>query len=163
MILHKQTKLVSTHANGNCYPTVIATLLQCNPEDVPSFENLYFHKRVDTLRAVYEVFNKELREDSFLKDKQTDMYFEAMNLWITVLNTWLASHGYIKRTFFNNTLQQWLKDNPDKLYGASGKSSRGVDHIVIYKNGVLFHDPHPSDEGLIAGSEYEYEWYEKVI
>lgn len=35
-----------------------------------------------------------------------------------------------------------------ELYIASGRSARGVLHAVIYRNGELAHDPHPSDAGI---------------
>lgn len=60
---------------------------------------------------------------------------------------WLASIGYEED--YIDDIDQWLKDNPDTPYMASGKSARGVDHIVIYMNGKLHHDPHPSNDGLI--------------
>lgn len=38
---------------------------------------------------------------------------------------------------------------------ATGRSSRGVLHSVIVRNGVLWHDPHPSREGLTTLAHYE--------
>lgn len=43
-----------------------------------------------------------------------------------------------------------------KFYVASGKSARGVSHAVIYSNGELAHDPHPSDSGI---ESVERVWY----
>jgi len=41
--------------------------------------------------------------------------------------------------------------NIDGYYIASGPSPRGtIRHSVIYKNGALFHDPHPSNEGIAS-------------
>lgn len=38
----------------------------------------------------------------------------------------------------------------------SGKSPRGnFHHVVIYKNGKLFHDPHPSGEGIETEEAWE--------
>ena len=36
----------------------------------------------------------------------------------------------------------------DNLVLVVGKSQRGVNHSVIYKNGSLAHDPHPSKTGV---------------
>jgi len=36
-----------------------------------------------------------------------------------------------------------------EFYIASGISPRGVRHSVIYSNGQLVHDPHPSNAGVI--------------
>ena len=38
----------------------------------------------------------------------------------------------------------------DGYYLASGKSSRGCYHMVVYKDGQLVHDPHPSNEGIAS-------------
>lgn len=40
----------------------------------------------------------------------------------------------------------------DGLYLASGPSPRGVQHMVVYKNGELFWDPHPSGTGIVVVS-----------
>jgi hypothetical protein len=45
----------------------------------------------------------------------------------------------------------------NSLYMVSGKSQRGVNHICIYKNGELYHDPHPDNTGLLPNSEYSFE------
>jgi hypothetical protein len=37
----------------------------------------------------------------------------------------------------------------DGFYLASGPAERGVSHMVVYRNGELAHDPHPSRAGLI--------------
>ncbi len=43
-----------------------------------------------------------------------------------------------------------------EFYIATGKSPRGVYHAVIYSKGKLFHDPHPSDAGIISVQGIEY-------
>lgn len=43
-----------------------------------------------------------------------------------------------------------------EFYIASGPSSRGVLHSVVYSGGKLVHDPHPSNEGI---SEVRWCWY----
>ena len=37
---------------------------------------------------------------------------------------------------------------PDVLYLASGRSPRGVSHMVVMREGRLIHDPHPSRAGI---------------
>jgi len=49
----------------------------------------------------------------------------------------------------------------DSYYLVTGMSSRGCMHVCIYQNGELFHDPHPSQEGLIDEKHFEY--LEKTI
>lgn len=36
----------------------------------------------------------------------------------------------------------------------AGKSPRGVMHQVLYRNGTLWHDPHPSHDGLLTQTEW---------
>lgn len=43
-----------------------------------------------------------------------------------------------------------------EFYIASGKSSRGFMHAVIYSNGQLVHDPHPSGQGIAAVKYCQY-------
>ena len=38
----------------------------------------------------------------------------------------------------------------DEYYLVSGNTIRNIKHVCIYKNGKLFHDPHPSQQGLIS-------------
>jgi len=42
---------------------------------------------------------------------------------------------------------------PDELVFVSGPSPRGVPHQVLYRNGELWHDPHPSRAGLLSVNE----------
>ena len=44
---------------------------------------------------------------------------------------------------------------PGEVVFAAGPAARGVFHQVLYRDGVLFHDPHPSKAGLVAVSEVE--------
>lgn len=51
-----------------------------------------------------------------------------------------------------------LTDNHkyDGYYMAHGTSPRGVSHVCIYKDGKLWHDPHPSGAGLVSVRSYQY-------
>ena len=42
---------------------------------------------------------------------------------------------------------------PGELLFVAGPSPRGVAHQVLYRDGVLFHDPHPSRAGVLSISE----------
>lgn len=39
--------------------------------------------------------------------------------------------------------------DPGEYLFVAGMSPRGVMHQVIYRDGVLWHDPHPSHDGLV--------------
>ncbi len=71
------------------------------------------------------------------------------NLWIDILMKWLLDHGYEW-----HGLNDHLHDNT--FYLVTGKTERGTVHICIYQNGKLFHDPHPSNKGLVEILNFEY-------
>jgi hypothetical protein len=41
-------------------------------------------------------------------------------------------------------------------YLVAGESARGTIHVCIYKNGALWHDPHPDQSGLLEEDMFEY-------
>lgn len=41
---------------------------------------------------------------------------------------------------------------------AGGFSERGIRHSCIYLDGELFHDPHPSNAGLVSVEDYILVW-----
>ena len=43
--------------------------------------------------------------------------------------------------------------DPGEIVFAAGPSERGVMHQVLYRDGALWHDPHPSRAGLLAVAE----------
>lgn len=47
-----------------------------------------------------------------------------------------------------------------EFYIGSGLSARGVRHSVIYRDGKLAHDPHPSGSGIVA---VEWCWHLEAI
>lgn len=161
MKFHKQEHLVLRNDQGqiiqagSCYPTVIACLLDLELSQVPYFQLLYWSCRgqKENLSKYFKGRYLEGKEVSeFDSDDHRVHNFNnatgmAGHLWNTVKDMWLASIGYTED--YIEDIDAWLIANPDTPYMASGKSSRGVDHVVIYKNGKLFHDPHPSGEGLV--------------
>jgi hypothetical protein len=71
------------------------------------------------------------------------------------------------KNWFHHTLE-FLTKNGWEMYSydeypdwdgyvlVSGKSPRGdFHHVVIYKNGELYHDPHPSNEGIETEEAWE--------
>jgi SPP1 gp7 family putative phage head morphogenesis protein len=55
------------------------------------------------------------------------------------------------RVFFERHGYQLLRQTPppDRFYFVTGTSTQGHEHIVIYCNGVLVHDPNPHGGGLV--------------
>lgn len=99
---------------GNCYPTVLACLLD---------------KEVDN------VF-------------QVQMFYDDYD-WSELLDKYLLGEGY---------RIQYIKEHlmDGSCYMVSGVSPRNpnIDHICIYQNGKLFHDPHPSGDGIITEERF---------
>lgn len=61
--------------------------------------------------------------------------------WFPALTKWLEGLGFM--------LVQWQSETCLPGYClASGISERGVNHQVVFKGGVLAHDPHPSRAGI---------------
>lgn len=150
MIPVTQTKVVVRNSKdemvvrGNCYAACIASILDKTIDEVPNVETL-FHV-----------------DDTF---------------WYIVMRTYLTSIGWeicpdnmfqrfhpnsgfsFDGTDLNGKIPEWY-DYVDRFYLVSGLSPRGVQHMCIYRNGKLIHDPHPTREGLLT-EEY-FESLEKV-
>jgi len=60
---------------------------------------------------------------------------------------WMNAEGYVFERFTAD-------EQPRGFVIANGYSPRGVYHSTIYKDGVLVHDPHPSDAGIRSVQEY---------
>lgn len=70
--------------------------------------------------------------------------------WLAMLCGFMAGRG------------RWIVDldtldqaEPDEVVFVAGPSPRGVMHQVLYRNGVLWHDPHPSGAGLLEVKHVE--------
>lgn len=63
--------------------------------------------------------------------------------WEFAMQDWLEERGigYIRRE------GEYIFDG---YYLASGPSPRGVSHMVVYRDGNLAHDPHPSRAGILS-------------
>lgn len=151
---HKQDKLYNEKAGvrGNCFQTAVACFLEIAINQVPNVEVL---------------FDIPGHED----------------MWLNVMNTWLQNQGYIHRTAdefkcfhlkTNEEKAMWLGrygrahtqdqyELSNMIYFVVGKSPRGVSHIVLYMNGKMIHDPHPSNDGLIPVEDELRSWYFEVI
>ena len=68
---------------------------------------------------------------------------EEAGFWPS-FTTFLRSRGFIYLDLHEHP------SGPDCFYLASGDSPRAIKHTVIYRNGRLVHDPHPSRAGLLT-------------
>jgi hypothetical protein len=176
MKFHRQEHIVIRNESGeiiqggSCYPTVLACLLDLELHQVPYFHLLYWSEKDRKENISKYLQNRYLDGQSIEDFKGKEHHKEnfqrmvsiSLNLWDNVRLFWLASIGYEED--YISDIDQWLIDNPDTPYLASGKSSRGVDHIVIYQNGKLLHDPHPSGEGLkeVWPKDYAFQILKKI-
>jgi hypothetical protein len=106
--------------HGNCFAACVASLLELPLEAMPSF----------------------LSED-----------------WCSNLFSLLKEHGYdFGGSFYPEGADWWprlqaLSPGVDGYYIAGGPSPREWvkrGHAVIYKDGVMVHDPHPSGAGILS-------------
>ena len=72
-----------------------------------------------------------------------ELYDREDVLWTDVLNDWLEEKGFELVYFSEHQF-----DN--SIYMVSGKTERETSHVCLYQNGKLWHDPHPSQSGLIS-------------
>ncbi|RNI26619.1 hypothetical protein EFB08_11415 [Rufibacter latericius] len=71
-------------------------------------------------------------------------HFAAMpdHSWFETMCNWLHDRGYGFEDF------DTVNDSTDYML-VIGPSPRGVSHAVVYKDGELAHDPHPSRSGIL--------------
>lgn len=155
MIKYTQSKVVVRNSenkiiqHGNCYQTAIASLLEIPPTEVPNIETLF--------------------------DIGAGYAYAVMHKWLNNIGMNYNSGAWQFSIFHENNpkikdaehIQEYLRDlsedakltirsqYKDKYYLVSGLSSRGVHHICIYQNGILAHDPHPTQEGIITEEYFE--------
>ena len=72
-------------------------------------------------------------------------HFAAMpdDTWFEFMCNWLWDKGWNIEDF------ETVNDSPEYML-TIGPSQRGVSHAVIYKDGEMVHDPHPSNAGLLS-------------
>jgi len=86
-----------------------------------------------TEAAVASILNIPLEEVPNFRNEGED------NFWDT-FEKFLLSKGFFAFLCPNF--------HPETLYLASGMSNRGVMHMVVYRDGDLYWDPHPSRSGI---------------
>ena len=114
---------------GNCMSATISTLLGIDLREVPSF---------------FEGCNMSEPDCPESGAKFRDN-----------LNRFLASRGFTSICLGQPIPHvEWVTEISRSMPGAlllvGGKSPRGYMHSVIWKNGELWHDPHPEGGGVIA-------------
>lgn len=117
---------------GDCYRTVLACLLDVEPEAVPHFmadPNL-------PVRKLWRQVDAWLLEHHGLR--------------------------YIQLPFATDDLDAFLvqtnRVNPGVRFDLTGNSPRGTQHCVIVEDGEIVHDPHPEGGGIVGPGEDGLYW-----
>ncbi len=171
MLFHKQEHLYipgTTPKRGSCHPTVLACLMDLELSEVPYFHLFYLtDQEIQNLSSYYKhryLKDKDFDDcEGYQQENYNNAISKALLLWTDIHDIFIASRGYELRNITD--VDGWLAENPDTPYLAFGFSSRGVGHVVIYKDGKLFHDPHPSNEGLTSydsPESYPFKWLKKL-
>lgn len=82
-----------------------------------------------------------------------DVLWPDNEFWKHVVILWFEKLGYRLEKSMRDPLP---KLNEHTFYFAVGPSERGVKHMVVWQNGGIYHDPHPSDAGLEFVEYWEY-------
>ena len=138
MKLHTQTLFVKEHGTGNCYQTTLACLLDVEIYHLPNIEAWFdFEDWFELLQ-------------NFLKQK-----FEVIEVASQDLIDWHINKSKGSVTPF-----------PDRFenieYMVSDLSPRGIQHVVIYRNGEMIHDCHPDRSGVIISEKCYCSYLEKI-
>lgn len=86
---------------------------------------------------------------------QIQLFFDVKkpaNFWMQTVELWLKHYGY-REVAWLPEFEPINHGHVDYYFGV-GKSARGVHHIVIYKDGEMVFDPHPSKTGLLNITEW---------
>ena len=90
-----------------------------------------------------------LGDDEIILDLQDSNSDSWDNHWLIRTTNYLATRGWAVITCEDQA--SVYITNPDLIHIATGPSPRGsFQHAVLYKDGSLWHDPHPSGAGLVA-------------
>jgi hypothetical protein len=157
MKYHKQEQLYieGEAKRRSCYPTVLACIMDIELNEIPDFSRLYFEaSELDLMNKVFQSQWTD-KDEEWRRNYYINNYSIAKNLWDMVRKFWLASKGYYESHI--ESIDDWLSNNKDVPYVVRGVSARGIGHVVVYVNGEMIHDPHPSNAGLVEiDKEYAY-------
>lgn len=81
---------------------------------------------------------------------QTQLYFDSSD-WATQLHEWITIKGWEMGDLVGHQY-----DNSFYLVTGVSPRDKNIFHICIYQNGNLWHDPHPSRDGILTNQFFEY-------
>lgn len=118
----KQTKISSEDGtiHGNCFRACIASILEIDIDSIPAFEDM----GTEWHMPFFKFLNENNLETDGTRYKHIDSFeFDLIN--------YEGIYGYII-----------VNGKSPRTYVTRG-------HSVVYKNGQMVHDPHPSNDGLL--------------
>ncbi len=127
----------------NCAPMTFLTQTRVHTGNLPHERGNSFPTAIACLmgwqdpEAVFQV------QEAFDQDQAEDL-----NNWAFQLSRWLEGHNLLWRQYDKHLLD-------DRPYMVVGISPRGLNHVCIYQNGKLLHDPHPEGGGLLTETHFE--------
>lgn len=74
--------------------------------------------------------------------------------WVTAAQAWMAQNNYILSGCWQPDFALSHIIRADEIVIAGGHNPDGVGHAVLYQNGVMLHDPNPSDAGIVEVEFY---------
>ncbi|GAA4328474.1 hypothetical protein [Flaviaesturariibacter amylovorans] len=134
--------------HGNCWATAIASILELPLSEVPNFEVWYeWEDGLWWYLTDRFLLKKGMKLDTdhrfrvfHMTEAEWECFGEAIDAKIET-----PEHYYRLRVELKH-----------EYYFVSGLSARGVSHVTIWKNGVMVHDPHPSRDGILELTRFEY-------
>lgn len=113
---------------GNCFAACVATALGRPLSEVPHFVEW---------------------GQTFHNGKQRDEEDPDRKYWLAMFWGYCAGAGV-----WPVDLEAVSDADPGEIVFTAGMSPRGIRHQVLYRDGRLWHDPHPSRDGLTEADEW---------
>lgn len=151
MIPVTQTKVVIRNSQnemvvrGNCWAAAIASILELPITEVPNFE-VWFEWEDGLWWYLTQRF---LNKKGFAIE--TDNRFRVFHMTSDEWHAFTKAGAHPLGDFVE--LKESLRH---EFYFINGTSARGVQHVTIWQNGVMVHDPHPSKEGILDFAAFEF-------
>lgn len=136
------------HERGNCFAAVIASILEIEVEDVFQVQELYHDYWIGP-------FDDWLESKGLDIEPADDFKVFHDDLW---LRQFIDTEGRNPDGLPGEQWRQIMKDElKDEYYFVTGQSPRNKDinHIVIYQNGKMVHDPHPDNTGILTEETFQ--------
>jgi hypothetical protein len=160
MIPVTQTKVVITNTKGeiitrgNCFAACIASILEVPITEIPNVE-VFYHLDTGYWAEVMLTFLESKGWDLCTDDKYLSFHYGFKTIPNINCQDGSNYNKVLELMPDHDDRRHWQYKNKHNYYLVSGKSPRGFNHICIFKEGKLVHDPHPSKEGLTTISNFQ--------